>query len=174
MSGIDLDVVISPSEWFQLSLVYSYMDAVYNDYIDPILGDLENGDFPNSPRNQLSITPIIKLPMPDGAGDMSFMASYYYQSEIATDPANTPNGNPQVELSSQGAWIPSWDKLDLRLDWSNVLGSQVSLAAFVKNATDEEYLVGTANQLSTLFGQLAYLYGEPRTYGMEIRYSFGN
>lgn len=46
------------------------------------------------------------------------------------------------------------------------------MAAFVRNATDKEHIVGGNNQLPTQFGTVAYLYGEPRMIGAELRIDF--
>lgn len=171
VSGIDLDLTISPSELFRLAISYAYMDARYGDYVDPALGDLSESNFPNSPKHQLVVTPELIFPVPAEMGRVSLLASYYYQSETYVDTANVPNGNPQVELISRGAHVPSYEKLDIRFDWQNVYGSSVSLGAHLRNATDEEYVLTRGNSLSSL-GTLTSLYGEPRTYGVEIRYDF--
>ncbi len=174
IAGLDLDLTVAPSDWFSASLQYTYLDAKYDSYTDALLGDLSNSKFPNTPEHQLNFTPRIEIPLPRGMGELSALASIYHQSGIATDPANVPNGNPLVALSSQGTNLEGYTRIDLRADWRNIRGTGVSAAAYVRNATDETYVTGTNNQLTSEFGVATYLYGQPRFFGVELRYAFGS
>ena len=60
--------------------------------------------------------------------------------------------------------------VDLRFSWA-ALDYKTSVAAFVKNATDERYLPGAASVGSSL-GTFFSFYGESRTYGVEFRYEY--
>jgi len=173
IAGVDLDVTVAPTDWFSASLQYTYLDAKYDSYTDALLGDLSNSKFPNTPEHQLNFTPRVQIPLPEGMGDLSALASVYYQSGIATDPANVPNGNPLVALSSMGTNLDGYTRIDLRADWRNINGTGVSAAAYVRNATDEDYATGTNNQLTSQFGVATYLYGQPRFFGVELRFDFG-
>lgn len=173
ITGLDVDVTVAPSDWFDVSLVYTFMDAEYDTYMDPVQGDLSESRFPNTPKHQLTLTPVVHFPAPDGLGRFSAMANIYYQSSMALDPANVPNGNPAVTASALGANIDGYTRVDLRLDWREAMGSPVSVAAYLRNAFDEEYVVGSNNQLSTLFGFGSLTYGQPRMFGIELRYEFG-
>ncbi|CAN5238999.1 TonB-dependent receptor [soil metagenome] len=173
IKGVDLDVTVAPTSWLSASLQYTYLDAGYDSYNDALLGDLSNSRFPNTPKHQLNFTPRVEFPMPEGMGDLSAMASLYHQSGIATDPANVPNGNALVALSSMGTNVEGYTRIDLRADWRNIKGTGVSVAAYVRNATDKDYITGTNNQLTSEFGVATYLYGQPRFFGIELRYDFG-
>ena len=107
-------------------------------------------------------------------GELSALASIYHQSGIATDPANVPNGNPLVALSSLGTNLEGYTRIDLRADWRNIRGTGVSAAAYIRNATDETSVTGTNNQLTSEFGVATSLYGQPRFFGVELRYAFGS
>ncbi len=173
IKGVDLDLTVAATSWLSASLQYTYLDAGYDSYDDALLGDLSNSRFPNTPKHQLNFTPRVEFPMPEGMGDLSAMASIYHQSGIATDPANVPNGNALVALSSMGTNVEGYTRIDLRADWRNIKGSGVSLAAYVRNLTDKDYITGTNNQLTSEFGVATYLYGQPRFFGVELRYDFG-
>ena len=174
ISGIDLDLIVAPTPWLSATLQYTYLDAQYDSYTDALLGDLSSSRFPNTPEHQLTFTPRVEFALANGMGDLSISAPIYYQSGIATDPANVPNGNALVALSSLGTNVDGYTKVDLRADWRNVNDSNVSVAAYVRNLTDEEYITGTNNQLTSQFGTASYLYGQPRFFGVELRYDFGN
>ncbi|MDB6062530.1 MAG: TonB-dependent receptor [Verrucomicrobiaceae bacterium] len=174
LKGIELDLLVSPSPLLDVSLAYSFIDGKYNKYDDAALGDLSDSKFPNTPRQQLTFTPVVHLPIPENMGKLSVLANVYYQSKMATDPANVPNGSPQVALSSEAGNLSGYTKVDLRADWQQIYGSKISAAAYVLNATDKEYKVGSSNQLSGFFGVSSYLYSIPRMYGVEVRYAFGD
>ena len=59
---------------------------------------------------------------------------------------------------------------DCYTGWANQ-DYTTTVAAFVKNATDERYLPGAASVGSSL-GTFFSFYGEPRTYGLEFRYEY--
>lgn len=173
IAGVDLDVTVAPTEWLSASVQYTYLDAKYDSYRDALLGDLSKSRFPNTPKHQLNFTPRVEFPMPEGMGDLSALASIYHQSGIATDPANVPNGNALVALSSMGTNVEGYTRVDLRADWRNINGTGVSAAAFVRNATNKDYITGTNNQLTSEFGVATYLYGQPRFFGVELRFDLG-
>jgi iron complex outermembrane receptor protein len=65
----------------------------------------------------------------------------------------------------------SYGVIDIRADWTSFLGSDVDLAAWVKNADDEQYAVGGLEVLQSL-GLAAQVYGLPRTWGLSVAYNF--
>ena len=60
----------------------------------------------------------------------------------------------------------------MSLDWRNIRQTGLDASLFVTNATNKLYRVGNANSYNGL-GIFASLYGEPRMYGVKLRYSFG-
>ena len=64
-----------------------------------------------------------------------------------------------------------YDLLNASVGWRDVMGMPIDLRAYVKNLTDEEYATGGMSVWTT--GFVTYILGAPRTYGMEVRYRFG-
>jgi outer membrane receptor protein involved in Fe transport len=68
--------------------------------------------------------------------------------------------------------------VDLNASWNRVMGSALDVAVYVKNVTDKEYAVGgiqlyeSSYQAISRFGLVTKAYGEPRTFGAEVRYRF--
>ncbi|PIB89894.1 hypothetical protein CSW62_24910 [Caulobacter sp. FWC2] len=172
IKGLDVDVAAQLAAHFDVSLIYTYMDASYDKYEDPVQGDLTSSRFPNTPKHQLTLTPRFTYDLAGDWGSLSALASIYYQSGMALDPANKPNGNPAVALSAMGANVPGYTRVDLRVDWRDIRQSPVSAAFYVRNAFDKDYVVGSNNQLSTQFGVGTFLYGAPRQVVFELRYAF--
>src|SRR3546814_15661762 len=84
--------------------------------------DLSDSRFPNAPKHQLTITPKITLPVPEAWGTISALANFYYQSSVAFDPANRING-----IAQRGTTVDGYGKLDLRMDWRNIAGSNFKI-----------------------------------------------
>ena len=62
--------------------------------------------------------------------------------------------------------------LGLNIQWQNVAGSNFDLGAFATNLTNEKYIISSQG-VSYQNGFNSYIYGEPRMYGMSLRYHFG-
>lgn len=170
--GTDVDVTLAPNDMMSLQVTYSLLKTKYSSYDDPFLGDLSDGMFPGAPKHQLVIVPRV-VPMSNDNGEVVLQSFAYYQSKTTHDVVNTPNGTPAVDEGSNGSILPGYWKVDLRADWNEVLGSKFGVSAFVKNVFDKEYVVSTSNlQASGPSYVIAYAYGAPRTWGLEMRYSF--
>jgi iron complex outermembrane recepter protein len=63
--------------------------------------------------------------------------------------------------------------VNARLDWNDILRSSFDASLFVTNATDKLYRIGQSSNYYT-DGRVASLYGEPRMYGVQLRYRFGS
>jgi iron complex outermembrane receptor protein len=63
--------------------------------------------------------------------------------------------------------------LNLAADWNGLGGSPLDVSLFASNVTDRVYRVG----VQALYNSLGYSvqrFGEPRMYGIRLRYRFGN
>ena len=61
--------------------------------------------------------------------------------------------------------------MNLRAEWSEIFGSQVSAAAFVSNLTKEKYYIGGI-AIGQIGGTNATIPGAPRSYGFELLAKF--
>jgi iron complex outermembrane receptor protein len=66
---------------------------------------------------------------------------------------------------------PGYTLVDLRLDWRNVAGTRLSLAAAVTNAANRNYRVSSASAFE-IIGAVYSITGEPRMALVEARYAF--
>jgi iron complex outermembrane receptor protein len=173
IAGVDVDFTAIANEYFRVSLNYTYLDAKYSKFDDVADGNPKSSRFPNTPSHQLTVTPMVTIPVPSHFGELTAQANIYHQSSIATDPFNVPNGFYSVDADSPGANIPGYTRVDLRADWRHIYGSSVSAALFVQNVADTKYVIGSNNQLNAATMTVADLYGEPRFFGIEFRYDFG-
>jgi iron complex outermembrane recepter protein len=100
------------------------------------------------------------LPLSTGVGDVSLQLNWYTQSDMELTDINDPNGA-----------VDGYDLFNFYINWDRMLGSALDTRLFVKNLTDEEYATGGTSVWSTGFS--SYTLGAPRTYGVEVRYHFG-
>ncbi len=85
---------------------------------------------------------------------------------------NRPNGDPDNDAAVEGSVAPDFTRVDLRLDWKNVMQSNFSVGAYVFNVTDEEIVtaLGTLRNGPTFTNTVSY--APPRMAGLELRYEF--
>jgi iron complex outermembrane recepter protein len=171
IAGAEFQLTVIANQYLQVTAAYTYLDAKYTDWTDPVNGNLSGQRFPNTPQSQLTLTPLVTIPVPANAGTVTAQSNIYYQSSVATDPFNVPNGVPTVDLDALGANLgKAYTRVDFRADWGHIYGSRFSTALYVTNAFNKAYIIGTDNQLNAAAGTVSALYGEPRMYGIELRY----
>lgn len=188
IKGFEVDVTMAPTENLTMTLAYSYVDAGYDEWDVPVQDasgqavtlDASDGDFSFIPENSLTASVNYLLPLDESLGDISLMASVYWQDEMKTHA--TSHLFPQIAAlqnwadddlatAMSTADADGYALWNLRLDWAGVMGSNFDVAAFVNNATDEEYQVGGLNVIESL-GLFLPTYGAPRTIGASLRYQF--
>ena len=101
IKGLEFDFTAHPTSWLDLSAGYSYLDAKYNEWEDTYsVGgvltavDISDSGFTYIPKHQLNASAAVHFPVGEGGGEMSFQASYYYQSRVDTLENNTRNCGP--------------------------------------------------------------------------------
>ncbi|MBP8232659.1 MAG: TonB-dependent receptor [Rhizorhabdus sp.] len=95
------------------------------------------------------------------AGSVTITSDYSFTDRVTTSDPDTPLD-----------YYPSYSLWNARLDWADIFGRGIDVGVFANNITDKKYIVG-GYPLASALGFDAALYGEPRTYGLNIRYRFG-
>ncbi|GAB3102417.1 TonB-dependent receptor [Aestuariicella hydrocarbonica] len=191
IKGLEFDVTVAPTDSLLLSLAYSYVDAGYKDNVvgvnarnalggyDTTSVDRSDAPFTYIPEQSLTASVTYTLPLDSSLGEMSLMASVYWQDEMQTnqwagdfDIVGGIQGwsDANIAMAEEVSTIDAYEVLNLRFDWRNIMGSNFDVAAFVSNATDEEYVTGGLNVIDIQY--VGYTYGAPRTYGASLRYLF--
>jgi iron complex outermembrane receptor protein len=179
-----------------VTAVYSYADAKFTKWLgsDPLnlilpgnprckdpasnvcIIDLSNATFPAVPEHQGSITATYHLPLSEDLGDISISGTAYAQSRVFHGTQGTRNleafgpiigYEPVLESQSRAPF----ERYNARVEWKNVHGSPITVAAFVNNITDYNYAITNISVLQSL-GTAVNLYGEPRTWGVQFLYEF--
>ncbi len=155
-----------------MGLSYSYLDTkllsaftalapggIYNTVQFPTT---EGGVLPFSPKNKVSINAAYHLPLPDDVGAVSLAANYTYTSPMLI----SSTAEPYDVLAGYGL-------LGMNLHWDGILRSPVDAELFATNLTDKLYYTNLTAIYQTAFGLAGRIPGEPRMYGVRLRYRFG-
>ncbi len=67
--------------------------------------------------------------------------------------------------------LPSYELFNFNLNWRGVAGSPFDASLFVTNMLDEEYTTFVAGTWNSVGFDTRYV-GQPRMYGLRLRYSF--
>jgi iron complex outermembrane receptor protein len=176
--GFEAEGEVIFNEYFRLSAFGDHIDAKYDQFGLPIVTvdptqpggvringttDVSNNPFPNTPKYHYGVTATVSFPTPESVGPMDLSVTLYHQAPFtfATDSAHEPE-----------ATVPGYDLINGSFEWRNVFGHPIDLSAFVKNAADKYYIRGgiaLENQLGITQGTP----GEPRLWGVKLKYHFG-
>jgi iron complex outermembrane receptor protein len=169
--GFELEQTISPTENLSIMLQYAYTDPEYKSWEDNGV-DVSNTPFFFTPEHAFTATISYRYPLQGDAGILTLGASATWQDEIWLNALQTSAIIDSVPssiypaLKQEDYWL-----VGVTVGWENVMGSNVDLSAYAKNITDEEYAVGGV-MLYHSMGLSTKVYGEPRSYGLQLRYQF--
>ena len=159
--GLEMENTLQPTSFSELTLNYSYMDAFYSRYVTPLGQDLTGLPYAFAPKNKANAGARVRLPFPEAIGDVWLGGNVSYQDRVFTGfSAVTP-----------GSYVPSYGLLGLRGDWNKINGSGLSASVFVTNLADRIYRAANED-LYTTIGTSTTVYGEPRMYGVTLRFQF--
>jgi iron complex outermembrane recepter protein len=159
IDGGEFEFVFQPIEMLELSGFYSYTDAKFTTFIAPDGTDLSSAPFARAPENIYGGTLRLALPV-GNLGDVSASATYFHMDEFAS----TDSFDPTAFVDGYGLW-------NFNVQLNGVAGTGADVALFVDNAFDEDYVlpyqhIAQVNKVDTP--------GEPRTYGIRLKYRFGD
>jgi len=161
IEGFEFQGSVAPISGLTLTATYSYNHGKYTK-IDPAAApSLVGVPFAYLPEDKASLGATYKLPPAPAVGEFSLGMFYSYQSRFFDAPALQPFD-----------YIAGYGLLNGRIDWNNMLHTTLDVSFFVTNAMDKTYRVGQYNDLVSN-GYITSFYGEPRMYGLQVRYRFG-
>jgi iron complex outermembrane receptor protein len=186
--GVEVDAAVTLFDSLRLTAGYTYLDTKVKT-VDAAatkgdgsrLGDLLIGtpfgaitpvvqpgsQFTLSPKHKLTASATYTLPVDESVGKISFGATWVHTGKQIS------NGSvPQYVNGIPLGVIPSYDLLNLNFDWESVAGSPIDLALFATNVTKEVYPVNTGGGWNSS-GIGDWLLGQPRFYGVRLKYNFG-
>lgn len=151
IKGVELEFTWAITENFQLMGNYAYLDTEY-DKLEGVLEPANGNQLRNAPENAYTLVALYEAVL-GGGGEISARYEYAYKDETQQD----INNNPRSEK-------PDYEVSNIRLGYTTS-NDNWEVAAWVKNAFDEEYL--DHNFYSAGFGAFSYP-ALPRTYGLTV------
>jgi len=170
--GIEVDASVSPLSNLRFDLGYTYLNtklvqitppilAANSPFASVILSATQGDELSFSPKNRVSLTGTYTLPLNPSMGRLSIGATF-----VHTDAQNatSPSASPLYRL-------PATDLLNLNLDYKDVMGLPLDLSLFATNVTNQIYPVAVGSQWNSS-GFENVIVGQPRMYGVRLRYKF--
>lgn len=169
ITGLEIDSVVNYS-LFNLAVGYTYLDTKlksftpvdFPGYLPATPNSDVGGPLPLSPKHKLTITPSVEIPVDESIGRVTLSGTYLYtSSQVTSASAVTPFGT-----------VPSFEIVNLNLNWNSIGGSPVDLALFASNIFNEKYYTfigGGWQSTGVEYGTV----GQPKMYGARLRFRFG-
>lgn len=163
VKGIEAELTVSPTTWLQLTGFFSEIEAKYKTFLLPSsrpgaqpTANLAGTDMAGVIPETIGVTGEIHGPLRGITNRASALVSFYTTA--------TPLVNPLIPTIS-----PRRESLDARIGFNGLFNSGFDFALFGKNLTD----FNSCTQNSAVSGEPTCLYGEPRSYGVELTFRFG-
>jgi iron complex outermembrane receptor protein len=162
--GAELEGTLLPTDNLELGVLFDWMDFEYTGFGPGVdREELMRETLQNRPRFKYGLSARYHLPVPKNLGSLSLMARWAWQSE--TVPAVFLAGFSPVENQA------AYGLLSLGAYWDNIGGGPVDVMFYMNNALDKVYKTG-GFYLNAAFGVDTVTYGDPRTFGLRLRYRF--
>lgn len=165
VKGLEANLGLSFGRMVNLETFLGIVDGKYKDYpsqaVPTTFVSLPFGASKYTGGATLTVTPIDD----DSTGRISGVASWSFQSSYFSE-NSLPTRNQEAKVGSQ-------NNLNLELNWENIAGSNFGLSAWAKNVTNEVRYLGVLDLIPG-FGLAVATVGEPRTYGLTLKFRFGD
>lgn len=158
--GAEIDLTLLPISTLRLDASYAYLNARYQQVLDPQSGAdvTELFKFPNAPRHSFSITADQKL-MDLGSSPLNLTVNYAWQDKVVTTAPFIER--PGARIAAYGLWSGRLSLKNIRLG-----STSVDISLWGRNLADTNYVVDSAGSFPWTTKLKAY--GEPRTIGIDV------
>lgn len=167
LKGFEMDTTWLATEHLMLVLNYAYLDAEIAPSRNPLSGDIDDGFvFDSAPRHAYTAMLDWTLWSSLDRGNIAFNATYSFTDER--------NGGGRKEFATfQADRQDDFAVLNARLGWYQlpVFDGVLDVAVWSKNVLDEEYSVNNVHNLPQ--AGRSVMFGEPRSYGLDLIYNWG-
>lgn len=163
ITGMELEVIAALMAGFVVNVNYGYLDGDYDKFEAYGFDIKDSAKFPYTPEEKISLG--IEYQAGLGFAQLSARLDWTYTSEffVYHDAA-----------SANLTKVEQYDVVNARVTLSDMGvgagGNSVKVALWARNLTDEEYRLNGIP--FTTSGYAVNYYGDPRTYGVDVTYSF--
>ena len=158
--GAEFEVSAQLTQSLQAGINFGYLNFAFTKFdtgVNAAATDLFAKD--NRPPYKYGVNARYQLPVPSRIGNASVQANWDWQAA---------SGNAYLIVSGL---IPAYGLLNMTADWNAIAGSPIDAQFYVSNALNKVYFIGGLGGYNVI-GFDSYRYGEPRMYGVRLRYQF--
>jgi outer membrane receptor protein involved in Fe transport len=162
--GAEVEVKFQPAANWLLGLTASYTDPQFDQFEDEDrLGNpIDRSDDPFAYIPDTTLSASLQHTWPWAAGPVVTRLDTFYRDEIYVGLDAGAAEDPVAYLDDFWLW-------NARLNWSPAAINGMDVALYINNALDEDY-VATGNFSRGGIGAASLIYGQGRTYGVELSY----
>ena len=163
IKGAQLEIQARPSSMFDVNGSLGLLDTVYDRFdATAISGSATGNRFAQAPKVTYNLAGTFHHDL--SFGELSASLSYAYVGDVTFTDSNI--GQPYAFTNGYGLF-------DLNVEVRDIGGRPVTAGFWVKNLADKDYIVNISDQSKSL-GFTSNIYGDPRTFGVSLRYAFGS
>ncbi|CAN5303944.1 TonB-dependent receptor [soil metagenome] len=158
VQGVEVDGLFQPVPSLTINYGLSYLDAKYTSTTTPAVFVGQTGTldrFPKAPKWSYTVAGRYELPFQVGGAKFYLNADFYHLGPYLSGVVN----------------VPGYDLANANLQIDNIGGTPLSATVFVTNIADKAYLQNS-NLNGSSPGVVSFSIGEPRMYGVRLRYNF--
>ncbi len=164
VKGVEFDTVVTPVSWLDLGVNLAYTDAKFTENSATVFGQTQvYGPFADTPKFAGSVYAQTSTQLPNNFAKLALRGEVYRQS--------LSYFGSQNDSTVPGVDVPAYTLTNFRVGLEDILGSRVSVAAYVKNAFNKVYYVGGVPNGGDLSLTDAVV-GERRMYFIQASYKF--
>ncbi|SDC97388.1 iron complex outermembrane recepter protein [Sphingomonas sp. YR710] len=169
ISGVEVDASLRPFSGFTIDGNLEYLHTVVKSLdVQKVPGGIYDvftpaavvgGRLPLVPKWKWNLTGTYQLPVPAYLGRVSASMTY-------------SRATGYIYTTGVFGTVDGVGLLSANLNWKAIYGKPIDISLFGTNLTAKKYYTAV-NDLSGSGGFVSKYFGEPRTYGVRIKYSFG-
>jgi iron complex outermembrane recepter protein len=163
--GAELEAQAQLTKNLRVGLMFDHLDFKLTDAgpnASPaaLLSELGPNGKGERPPYKYGVDARYALPMNDDLGRLSVSGNWSWQAA---------SGAPEIFV---GGEIPAYGLLNFAVNWDSIGAAPFDASFYISNATNKLYRIGGISNSAVGFFD-AYRYGEPRMYGIRLKYRFG-
>ena len=189
--GVEIEAMFKPIDILEIGGNYSHIDSKYKSfkYDAPqavwdcksttrseaqktLTPDLSCIPLQYLSPNIFSVYGRLDIPTPERFGKVSLFVNYAW-TDARHQSGPSLETFPDGTLWEPGSDLPAYGLLNASLDWKNALGQNLDVSVFGTNLTNKVYAISNSGVYNQV-GSQSQIFGEPRMYGIRLRYNFGS
>ena len=179
--GAEMELTLLPFQGFVIEANYTYLRTEVT-AIAPLVSTDPNyivaAEIPVgaplelAPKNKAVVSAEYTLPLPSAIGKISGGVTFSHTDKQLANYTYMDPVNVAAEGENYG-WLAQRNLLDANASWSSIWGTPIDVSLFGTNLTNLHYYGYIPGLGSTALGFETAVLGEPRMFGVRLRYHFG-